>query len=155
MLFFLLQQQKNDCNAETNSDPLIANPYSTSKTLFLDKGSNSIEDFAQTIGSYNYLTPKCHKMDIKKQECKMETQMLMKIDSEKNNGLCKERRSSQDYSLSYSNDGKVSDLTELNLDKCPVCGDNATKYVHYGGRSCQPCRAFFRRSAKRFSRSVR
>ena len=35
---------------------------------------------------------------------------------------------------------------------CPVCGDECTQYMAYGGRSCQSCRAFFRRSVKRFIR---
>ena len=36
-----------------------------------------------------------------------------------------------------------------NDDMCPICGDEASKYAHYGGRSCQSCRAFFRRSVKK------
>ena len=31
---------------------------------------------------------------------------------------------------------------------CKVCGETATKYIHYGGRSCASCRAFFRRSVE-------
>ena len=30
--------------------------------------------------------------------------------------------------------------------RCGVCGDKASKFIHYGGRSCQSCRAFFRRT---------
>ena len=141
-------EQKNCYDAATNSDSLIANPYSTKKTLFLDKGSHSIEECVQN-------NRKFHKMDIKKQECKMETQILMKINAEKNNGRCKERKASKDYSLSHTNDDNISDSTCSNSDSCPICGDNATKYVHYGSRSCQACRAFFRRSATWISRSVR
>jgi hypothetical protein len=29
---------------------------------------------------------------------------------------------------------------------CKVCGDEASRHAHYGGRSCNSCRAFFRRS---------
>jgi len=34
----------------------------------------------------------------------------------------------------------------LTEEKCPVCGDNAAKHVHYGAMTCFSCRAFFRRS---------
>ena len=36
--------------------------------------------------------------------------------------------------------------------KCKVCGDKESKHVHYGGRSCQSCRAFFRRYVKTLTR---
>ena len=45
----------------------------------------------------------------------------------------------------YSNDSNSS-------KKCKVCGDKESKHVHYGGRSCQSCRAFFRRYVKTFTR---
>ena len=32
---------------------------------------------------------------------------------------------------------------------CGVCGDKATKFIHYGGRGCQSCRAFFRRTVEK------
>ena len=35
---------------------------------------------------------------------------------------------------------------------CPICGDNASSHMHYGGRSCTSCRAFFRRSVVKQSR---
>ena len=35
---------------------------------------------------------------------------------------------------------------------CKVCGDGATKYNHYGGRSCAGCRAFFKRSVEQYKR---
>ena len=34
---------------------------------------------------------------------------------------------------------------------CSVCGDKATKFNHYGGRGCQSCRAFFRRTVEKFN----
>ena len=36
--------------------------------------------------------------------------------------------------------------------QCPVCGDTASSHIHYGGRSCASCRAFFRRSVVKQSR---
>ena len=38
------------------------------------------------------------------------------------------------------------------LDRCKVCGDKVSKHVHYGGRSCNSCRAFFRRSVEIYHR---
>jgi hypothetical protein len=31
---------------------------------------------------------------------------------------------------------------------CPICGNEAGKHIHYGGRACTSCRAFFRRSVQ-------
>ena len=42
------------------------------------------------------------------------------------------------------------DKTEVKL--CPICGDTASSHMHYGGRSCTSCRAFFRRSVLKQSR---
>ena len=33
-------------------------------------------------------------------------------------------------------------------DKCPICGREAGRHSHYGGRGCSSCRAFFRRSVQ-------
>ena len=33
-------------------------------------------------------------------------------------------------------------------DKCPICGCEASRHIHYGGRGCPSCRAFFRRSVQ-------
>ena len=34
-------------------------------------------------------------------------------------------------------------------ENCKVCGDASSKFIHYGGRSCQSCRAFFRRTVEK------
>ena len=34
------------------------------------------------------------------------------------------------------------------VDLCPICGALAGKHRYYGGKSCGPCRAFFRRSVQ-------
>ena len=43
-------------------------------------------------------------------------------------------------------------LDKVELESvCGACGDKATKFTHYGGRSCQSCRAFFRRTVEKFN----
>ena len=43
-------------------------------------------------------------------------------------------------------------IEEINSsENCRVCGDEASKFIHYGGRSCQSCRAFFRRTVEKQS----
>jgi len=32
--------------------------------------------------------------------------------------------------------------------KCPICGNDAGKHTHCGGKGCISCRAFFRRSVQ-------
>ena len=39
-------------------------------------------------------------------------------------------------------------------ESCVVCGDETSKFNHYGGRSCLSCRAFFRRTVGKLNRYV-
>ena len=38
---------------------------------------------------------------------------------------------------------------------CEVCGDKASNHLHYGGRSCHSCRAFFRRTVEATYRYIK
>ena len=49
-----------------------------------------------------------------------------------------------DYSNLYRTHEDASNVSAF----CKVCGDKASLHVHYGGRSCASCRAFFRRSVE-------
>ena len=40
----------------------------------------------------------------------------------------------------------------IEVKLCPICGDTASSHMHYGGRSCTSCRAFFRRTVVKQSR---
>ena len=42
----------------------------------------------------------------------------------------------------------VNDRTISESKLCLVCAEKAGKHIYYGGRSCQSCRAFFRRSVE-------
>ena len=46
--------------------------------------------------------------------------------------------------------GKIKKPTSQKplIDLCPICGALAGKHRYYGGKSCGPCRAFFRRSVQ-------
>ena len=45
---------------------------------------------------------------------------------------------------------------KLNSTTCPICGnDDAGTHLHYGGRGCSSCRAFFRRAVQSNSFKVR
>ena len=56
--------------------------------------------------------------------------------------------SSVDQRMDYSNLYRTPEDTSNVSAFCKVCGDKASIHVHYGGRSCASCRAFFRRSVE-------
>ena len=56
--------------------------------------------------------------------------------------------SSLDQRMDYSNLYRTPEDASNVSAFCKVCGDKASIHVHYGGRSCASCRAFFRRSVE-------
>ena len=59
---------------------------------------------------------------------------------------------------SENDDDECVSYDKVNLhdteDCCKVCGEQAGQHVYYGAKSCQSCRAFFRRSVEAFTRLV-
>ena len=59
---------------------------------------------------------------------------------------------------SENDDDECVSYDKVNLhdteDCCKVCGEQAGQHVYYGAKSCQSCRAFFRRSVEAFTRSA-
>ena len=47
---------------------------------------------------------------------------------------------------------KREEKNEVTFELCKVCGDRAGVHNYYGGKSCPSCRAFFRRSVKKFTK---
>ena len=47
---------------------------------------------------------------------------------------------------------KLDEEKTVSSEICRICGDEASKFIHYGGRSCQSCRAFFRRTVEKQSK---
>ena len=75
----------------------------------------------------------------------------------KNKGQMK-RNYERAISSSDSEEESAVALDKANLhdtkDCCKVCAEPAGQHVYYGAKSCQSCRAFFRRSVEAFTRLV-
>ena len=62
--------------------------------------------------------------------------------------------SASDQQMDYSNLYRTPEDASNVSAFCKVCGDKASIHVHYGGRSCASCRAFFRRSVEAKTRYI-
>ena len=49
---------------------------------------------------------------------------------------------------------KIGQKQKIDSHICQVCGEAAGRHNYYGGRSCQSCRAFFRRTVEIFAKLV-
>ena len=87
-----------------------------------------------------------------------EAKYLQKVEKKMTNSKAFSRTTRKDAKVLYSIYKKAKEKTKAqeNLQNdsnlCKVCGDGATKYNHYGGRSCAGCRAFFKRSVEQYKR---
>ena len=67
-------------------------------------------------------------------------------------GSKKRNNKSKKYDNRKSANAQHAEKHNEKIARCKVCGNKATKHVHYGGRSCGSCRAFFRRSVIKYYR---
>lgn len=69
--------------------------------------------------------------------------------SSRNFDLYEEISGNSGFVVPYEINDRFSELAfDTTVIICPVCGNEAGKHTHYGGRGCSSCRAFFRRSVQ-------
>ena len=161
-------------------DQLVLVPLSVLKSMFRGKQHHErcFNLPAKTIQTTtnSFQQPKCEKLDASKksnkefvkvdqQKTSLEMMQRRRLDTEvkssvnankKDLGIskgCVAKKTKMSTRLKKQDDGEAGFVNDANLSqKCKICGDKESKHTHYGGRSCQSCRAFFRRYATRFSR---
>ena len=70
-----------------------------------------------------------------------------------------DRFDKDDVKINPGNQDYIKNYKKLKLSShtafCPICGNaEAGNHLHYGGRGCSSCRAFFRRSVQTLSYKV-
>ena len=80
--------------------------------------------------------------------------LLIKKSAHSSNGLIKQSSQTPPRSPTKRKQGHEQNQEQNPTvwGLCKVCGDTQSKHIHYGGRSCRSCRAFFRRSVERYQR---
>ena len=89
---------------------------------------------------------------------KLESKIKLTIDNKKYRNTSKtcnsiKARKSSDLQEQVNTNKQFTNACHSS-EKCKICGDKASKHIHYGGKSCHSCRAFFRRCVNKFKRSV-
>ena len=118
--------------------------HATTNIDFYTTGQHSIKVCQQKTNIEKKSKRTGIKIDIPVNDSKKHRKTLKSAFSETTRTLSNLDRQSN----TQTNFAKNWDLSK----KCKVCGDIESKHSHYGGKSCQSCRAFFRRCVKRFTR---
>ena len=128
-----------------------------SESIISEDSTNSLEDpmdSSQYDGPFSS-TPKRYSPssdrdlnrneNTRRQEIIQKRNRNVKKSNRPKSSVSSRKRGHENVSI-YSNKKRVDDSGSSAF--CKVCGDKASTHVHYGGRSCASCRAFFRRSVE-------
>ena len=168
--FILGQNTSHDESSQSQTTDL-----STSQILKKPSSSSEPNMFASNsrIGECNYLRPEDHdclilegntnsegnKVDGNGISMSLNKGKVLPINTNKkiisrDKSCSRNKHKSKKHQLKDDNSSKHVQQDNTMPESCKVCGGIASIHVHYGGRSCQSCRAFFRRSVVKFSTYV-
>ena len=120
------------------TEEMLLNKMSANKTA--DEQSQESHKSSQRITQESRIRK---GFDLRKENSANQFKRCQRMKKLKKNQRMKDRL---DNNVTAKHEEVVEDESSLS-SFCKVCGDKASIHVHYGGRSCASCRAFFRRSA--------
>ena len=140
-----------------HSDPLILVPYSALKLLF---GNTVLSKSSQLTQGRNLVDKEvvslttCRARVTQKVDALLKRKKPPKACVKKTLTTLRKSKKNLPGKRSASPDNRDAEhkTNQSNFGTCAVCGGVCSQYIAYGGRSCTSCRAFFRRSVKRFNR---